>query len=174
MAQDSTGTPMSAPAMVAWVQLMAQAMQGAQEAQKALTIMVQSPELMANFQKWLAIFAPGIEMPIPVSQPELMTEWLETWQKAMGVVPRTRYLELLEKADALERRVRELEETNRQFRAMLLGSNQQEDVSQTVAEFWGQMVENGIKTQAAWMKAWSGGEDPGEPAKVVGDLDEEE
>ena len=84
-----------------------------------------------------------------------MAEWLETWQKAMGVVPRTRYLELLEKADALERRVRELEETNRQLNALLEGREQQEESTQKMTELWGQMVENSMKSQSAWMEAWA-------------------
>jgi hypothetical protein len=159
----------------AWFQLMAQAMQGTQEAQKAFANISQSPEAIANIQKWLALFAPGMEMPTAVSQPEVMTEWLETWQKTMGVVPRIRYLELLEKADALERRVRELEEINRQLRAMLEGREQQEESTQKVAELWGQMVENSLKTQAAWMEAWADNEGPGEAAATTADnLDEEE
>ena len=119
MAQDFDSSP------EAWFQLMAQAMQGTQEAQKLFATLLQSPNVAANFQKWLALFAPGMEMPAAVSQPQAMTEWLETWQKAMGVVPRIRYLELLEKTDALERRVRELEKNNRRLRSMLEGREQQ-------------------------------------------------
>jgi hypothetical protein len=162
-------------AMEAWFQLMAQAMQSTQEAQKAFSNMPRSPEAMADFQRWLALFAPGMDIPVSVSQPEAMVEWLETWQKAMGVVPRTRYLELLEKADALERRVRELEEINRQLRAMLEGGQQQVVTAQRISDFWGQMVENSYKTQAAWMEAWTGNEVPGKvTASAAGNLDEEE
>ena len=159
----------------AWFQLMAQAMQGTQEAQKAFANLPQSPEAIANFQKYLALFAPGMEMPSAVSQPQAMIEWLETWQKAMGVVPRTRYLELLEKADALERRVRELEETNRQLRGLVEGREQQEESAQKMSELWGQMVDSSIKTQSAWMKAWADNEGPGaETDQTTDGLDEEE
>lgn len=168
MAQDSDS------AMEAWFQLMTQAMWGTQEAQKAFANMSQSPEALAGFQKWLALFAPGMEMPVPVSQPEAMIELLESWQKAMGVVPRIRYLELLEKADALERRVRELEEINRQLRAMLEGREQQEESTQKLTELWGQMVDTSIKTQTAWVEAWTNNEDPGDAAAMTFDNNDEE
>lgn len=161
-------------ALETWFRLVAEAMQNTQEAQKLFANMPQSPEAIASFQKWLALFAPGMEIPTAVSQPEVMAEWLETWQKTMGVVPRTRYLELLEKADALERRVRELEEINRQLRAMLEGREQQVETAQTMAELWGQMVQEGIKTQTQWMEAWAEKEGPGEAATAVDDLNEEE
>jgi hypothetical protein len=174
MAQNPDDTPMSAAAMEAWFQLMAQAMQGTGKAQQAFANLSQSPEAQAGFQQWLALFAPGMEMPFPVSQPEAMTEWLDSWQKAMGVVPRVRYLELLEKTDALERRIRELEEINRQLRAMLEGREQQEESAQKLTELWGQMVETSIETQTTWMEAWTDVESLGGTATAAESLDEEE
>jgi hypothetical protein len=173
MAHDPSGIPLSTSAMEEWLQLLAQMMQGTQEAQKAFATMSQSPGAMAGFQKWLDLFTPGIELPKAESQPEMMTSWLENWQKAMGVVPRARYLELLEKLDALERRVRDLEDMNRRLKALLEGREQQEETTQSLAKLWGQMAENSIKTQAAWMEAWTNSEPPG-ASEPSDNFDEEE
>ena len=75
-------------------------------------------------------------------------------------------------AQEAPRRVRELEEINRQLRAMLEGREQQEESAQKLTELWGQMVEGSIKTQAAWMEAWADNESSGKTA--ANSLDEEE
>ena len=93
---------------------------------------------------------------------------VDIWGAAGGDV-----LQAFQKGD-VEQRVRELEEKNRRLQAMLAGREQQAETAQSMAELWGQMVENSIRTQAAWMGAWTSSEDPGEPATAVGNLDEEE
>jgi hypothetical protein len=138
----------------AWYTLMAEAMRGtndAQDAVKKLSEMSSTPE---DLNKWMNQFMPGAAKSFSF-QPEGFEDQLENWWRMMGVVPRSRYLELLEKCDTLERKLNKAEETISSLRQRQNRQEQQDEDTKKVINMWGSMMEETMKTQAEWMKAWS-------------------
>jgi hypothetical protein len=143
--------PLFSPkAMETWLILMAEAMRGtaeAQEAFKSLTTASSSPE---ELKQWLARFMPFAGT--TAATPELFEDWLEEWWKAMGVVPRSRYLELLERYEILRTRLEKADETIHKLRAML-GKDHEQD-AQKILNLWDTMLQESLKAQAEWMRTW--------------------
>lgn len=159
----------------AWLRMMAQAMQGTVEAQKVFADLARSPEALSSFQRWLALVAPGVKIPTATAQPDFLADWVESWQQAMGVVSRTRFLAALEKIETLERRIRELEKANQQLRSTLEQNTQQAEATEKMVNLWGQFVEDSLKTQAAWIDTWADNTRQGKQgAEHQTGLDEEE
>ena len=157
---------MSDPKMMsAWLRLMAEAMQGTAEAQEAVRAFADTAGKPEDAQRWLKQFMPGLNPTIPLD-PTAYEAWLEDTWRMMGVVPRKRYLELLEKCDTLERHLAKAEKTIADLRARLDTQGQQAESTQQVMNMWGSMVEDTLKVQTEWMQNWSkpnqAGEDEGE------------
>jgi cobyrinic acid a,c-diamide synthase len=148
-------------AIEAWFTLMAEASRGSQEAQpNALTL----PPMSANpeaWQQWMSTFMPGITAN-PASQQgeaalpaEAFEESLENWWRMMGVVPRSRYLELLEKHEQLQRKLEKAAETIKTLQAMLSTQEKGQQEVKKVMDIWGNMLEETAKTQSQWMQTWA-------------------
>ena len=139
----------------AWFTLMAEAMRGTQEAQeafKALSNMPGGPESMGD---WMAKFMPGAMSSASGSQPEAFETWLTEWQRIMGVVPRSRYLALLEKCDMLQGRLEKAEAMITTLKSMLNNKDHQEAEAKKVLDTWGTMLEDTLKMQSEWMRNWT-------------------
>src|SRR5215470_14305131 len=95
----------------AWFTLMAEAMRGTKEAQEAFQSLSKGTLDPADLNRWIATFMPGLGSSAAREQPGGPEQWLEDWWRMMGVVPRARYLELLEKYDTLTRRLEQARET---------------------------------------------------------------
>jgi hypothetical protein len=87
--------------------------------------------------------------------PEAFEAWLEEWWKMMGAVPRSRYLEVLERCETLRRRLEEAEATISRLRGMLEEGRQEE--ARKVLDLGEQMLEETLKAQAEWTRAWAAG-----------------
>ncbi len=150
MVDDIPKRPMFNPKILeVWFTLMAEAARGtgeAQEAFKALTEASTDPEAL---KRWQARFMP---LAGAAAKPEAFEAWLEDWWRVMGVVPRSRYLELLEQNDQLRRRLEKAEETIHNLRAMLGQEPEQE--AQKMVNLWETMLQESLKAQAEWMRAW--------------------
>lgn len=141
-------------ALEAWYRLMAEAMRGTAEAQDALQKFAEMSATAEGLNRWMAQFMPGATPPTGF-QPEQFEEQLETWWRMMGVVPRSRYLELLERCDTLERNLKKADETIAGLREKLGAQGRRQEDAQQAFGLWGAMVEESLKAQAEWMKAWS-------------------
>lgn len=140
-------------ALEAWYRLMAEAMRGTAEAQEALKKFAEMSATPEGMNRWMAQFMPGATPPTGF-QPEQFEEQLETWWRMTGVVPRSRYLELLERCDTLERNLKKAEETIAGLREKLGAQGRQEEDAQQAFGLWGGMMEESLKMQSEWMKAW--------------------
>jgi hypothetical protein len=138
--------------MEAWFTLMAEAMKGTSEAQEAFRSLTKNPLNPADLSHWFNHFMPGSAASPSHLGPEMLQEWLEDWWRTMGVVPRSRYLELLEKNDELTRRIEQAQETIRKMRAALDGREQAK--AGNVLDLWKSMLDETLKTQTEWAKAW--------------------
>jgi hypothetical protein len=105
--------------MEAWFTLMAEAMKGTKEAQQAFQSLSKATLDPADLNRWMGTFMPGLASSAAPQQAEGPEQWLEDWWRMMGVVPRARYLELLEKYDTLTRRLEQARETIEKMRAAL-------------------------------------------------------
>jgi hypothetical protein len=140
----------------AWLTLLAEALKGTGEAQEAfrtLNTMSGDPEAL---RRWLAKFLPAGGATQPKLQPEAFESWLEESWRMMGLVPRARYLELLEKNDLLQRRLEKAEETIKSLQAMLDSQDPTPAEAQKVMKLWGSMLEDTLKLQAEWLQSWGG------------------
>lgn len=151
----------------AWINLWNEAMQGTKEAQQALKALSQISSNQEDLSRWMSKFMPKAYASTGM-QPEVFEEWLEDWRRAMGVVPRSRYLELLEKYDIVQRRLEKAEETIQKLQAML-GKEGQDEEAQKVLDLWSSMLEETLKTQTEWMQAWTAANQPASPATDVPD-----
>lgn len=138
-------------AMEAWFTLMAEAMKGTAEAQEAFKSLAEAATNAEALQQWQTHFMP---LAGAGPTPEGFEEWLEEWWKMMGVVPRARYLELLERHELLRQRLEKAEETIRSLRAAL-GSKGSEQDAQKIVDMWETVLKESLKTQAEWMRTWA-------------------
>jgi hypothetical protein len=140
---------LDARAMEAWFRLVTEAMQGTQPAQQAIRSLSERPMTPDAVARWMTRFMPTAAGTV---KPELFEAWLEGWYKTMGVVPRSRYLEALERAEQLRTRLEEAEHTIQQLRSMI-GVRGQEEEARKVLNLWEQTVTETLQAQAAWMRA---------------------
>lgn len=146
---------MNPAVMEAWFTLMAEAMKGTKESREAfqrLSKISGNPEEMS---RWMAQFMPAAAASTANLKPDAFEEWMEESWRMMGVVPRARYLELLEKYDALQRKLDKAEETIQSLRARLDNKGQQEADAQKMADIWGSMMQDTLKAQTEWMRTWA-------------------
>ena len=156
---------MNPTVMEAWFTLMAEAMKGTKESREAfqrLSKISGDPEEMS---RWMGQFMPAAAASTANLQPEAFEEWMEESWRMMGVVPRTRYLELLEKCDTLQRKLDKAEETIQNLRARLDNKGQQETDAQKMADIWGTMMQDTLKAQTEWVRSWAEANQPTTPAQ---------
>jgi phosphoglycolate phosphatase-like HAD superfamily hydrolase len=154
--------------MEAWFTLMAEAMKGTKEAQQAFQSLSKATLDPADLNRWMGTFMPGLASSAAPQQGEGPEQWLEDWWRMMGVVPRARYLELLEKYDTLTRRLEQARETIEKMRAALDDKARPE--VKNVLDLWNTMLDETVKMQEQWARAWTqGNEQRDETAKKAGD-----
>lgn len=135
--------------MEAWFNLMTEAMRGSSDAQQVVRSLSSASLISDDTMRMMMRFMPPGMSPLP---PEVFGEWLEDWWRMMGVVPRHRYLELLERYELLRSRLEESEKTTRRLQSMM-GEKRQEEAKK-VLDFWGSTLEETLKAQSEWMRAW--------------------
>ena len=140
-------------AMELWLRLMSEAMRGTADAQEAMRSLGEMPMTPDQLTRWMARF-----MPVAVGQtskPEVLGDWLEDTWRMMGVVPRYRYLELLERCELLRRRLEEAEKTIKKMRKATSGGKMPEQEAQQILNMWEGMLQDTLSMQAEWMRAWT-------------------
>ncbi len=135
----------------AWFSLMSEAMRGSNDAQEAFKMFSGTSMKADDMSRWMSRFMPT-GASANVGQPEMFGEWVEQWWRVMGVVPRQRYLDLLERHESLRLRLEECEKSRKQH-SMLDVSGQQEQ-AQKALNLWGTTMEDMLKMQADWMRTW--------------------
>ena len=149
--------------MGAWFNLMAEAMKGTKESQEAFQRLSKISGDPAEVSRWLTQFMPAAAAASANLQPEAFEEWMEESWRMMGVVPRPRYLELLEKCDTLQRKLDKAEEAIQNLRGRLDNKDQQEVDAQKMADIWGTMMQDTLKAQSEWMRTWTEANQPATP-----------
>lgn len=133
----------------AWMSLLTQAMQGATETRAALRSLAERVPKREDLGRLLAQFSPpGLETP----KLDQLEGWLEDVWSAMGVVPRHRYREVLERCEQLAARLREAEATIGRLRILLGAQGEQTEVK-AVLDSWQGAVAQALRAHAEWMRA---------------------
>lgn len=138
--------------MEAWLSMMTEAVRGNSDAREAVRSMTMAPMRPDEMLRLMTTFMPPGVAPVQV---EMFNDWLEEYWKAMGVVPRYRYLELLERYERARERVEELERHNR-TRTQLSSSLERtsNENADRVLSMWGKVMEESMKMQQEMLKTW--------------------
>jgi hypothetical protein len=140
----------------AWLRLLAEAARGTRAAQGTLRDLAEgqlTPEKLAQrLAGWLPA---GIAPPSAAT----LAQWSEDLWSTIGVVPRSRHVELLERYEALRARLEEAEVTIRRLKRLLSEKGHEGD-AQKLLDLWSSAVGETLKSQAEWMRGLIGS--PGE------------
>lgn len=142
----------------AWLHLMNDAMRGggaAQQVIQALTGTMMSPDEQV---RWMERVLPSGFGPL---QADTVSTWLDEWYRMMGVVPKTRYITVLERCEDLRTKLEEAEKTIRQLQALLQVSGK-EGEAQQMLDWWSANLRATLAAQESWMRMWmpTSGEQP--------------
>ena len=142
----------------AWFRLLAEAARGTRTAQATIRSLADgnlTPEKLARqIARWLPS---GVAPPAA----DTLNQWTEELWSAIGVVPRSRYQELLERYEALRARLEEAEVTIRRLKRLLSEKGHEGD-AQKVLDLWANAVGETLRSQAEWMRGWIAGPEPSE------------
>jgi len=137
----------------AWFRLLAEAARGTRTAQSTIRSLADgnlTPDKLARqIARWLPS---GVAPPAA----DTINQWTEELWSAIGVVPRSRYQELLEKYEALRARLEEAEVTIRRLKRLLSEKGHEGD-AQKVLDLWANAVGETLRSQAEWMRGWISG-----------------
>lgn len=138
--------------MEAWFNLVAEAMKETHDTKNVFQSLSEMSGKAEEMSQWAAKFMP---MASNFSgKPDVFEEWLEESWQIMGVVPRSHYLDLLEKNDSLQRKLEKAEATIQRLEARLKENKHSDDPSEAM-EVWNTMVEDALKSQTEWMRNWT-------------------
>jgi hypothetical protein len=134
----------------AWFRLIQAARRGDSGAQEAIRLLAEAWKSPEELRGWMEQFVP---LRSELSGPDGFREWMEGWWRMMGVVPRFRYLELLERSETLKARFEEAEATIQHLRTML-GNKEQENRREEILELWETASHKTLKAQDEWLRTW--------------------
>lgn len=132
--------------------LLADAARGTRAAQTAVRSLVEGRVSAEGVVRQLAGVLPaGVKPPTPAT----IQKWTEDVWTTVGVVPRSRYVELLERYEALRARLEEAEVTIRRLRRLLDESGSPDD-ARKILDLWSNAVGETLRSQAEWMRTLIG------------------
>ena len=137
----------------AWFRLLADAARGTRAAQSTIRDLAKGQLSAQGVARQLARFFPaGVTPP----GPEQIEKWTENLFQTVGVVPRSRHLELLERYEALRVRLEEAEVTIQRLKRLLSESGHEGD-AQKILDIWSNAVSETLRSQTDWMRGWLAG-----------------
>lgn len=104
--------------------------------------------------RWMECLLPRAE----IQRPDAVPGWIEGWSNLTGVVPRSLYLEVLERTEVLRTRLEEAEATIQQLREVNRQDVEKQQLVttwETAINLWQIAMQTTVKTQNEWMRTWS-------------------
>jgi hypothetical protein len=144
---------MDAKVLEDWLRLTADALKGAEQARKALDALGSTPLTPEALSRWTRLWLGEKSSQSP--DPSALQDAVEEYWKALGVVPRHRYLELLDRYEELKARLEEAESTVKNLRE-LLAERGQEGAARGALDEWERLTRQALETQAEWARTWAG------------------
>jgi hypothetical protein len=155
---------MDARLMELWLRLTADALRGADDAQRALEALASTPMSASSLSAWMKLWLPearsatGRVTEAEVSEFETL---IESWWHLLGVVPRYRYDELQRRYDELHRRLEQADGTIRRLRGTLSSSGHEAE-AQAILDGWERVTRQTLEAQSEWARRWLDGWGDGE------------
>jgi hypothetical protein len=137
---------------------MSDAMRGTADAQQAVRMLGEMPTTPDQMSRWMSRFMPNATSS---AKPEAMEDWLEDTWRMMGVVPRYRYLELLDRHEILRSRLEKAEKDIQKLRRNMRSGNVPEQEAKKVLDLWEGMLQETLKTQSNWLNTWAADKEAG-------------
>lgn len=152
----------------AWFRLLADALRGTRAAQATIRSLADGKLTPDKLARQIAQWVPtGVAPPTA----ETLSQWTEELWSTIGVVPRSRYVELLERYEALRARLEEAEVTIGRLKRMLHEKGHEGD-AEKLLDLWSNAVGETLKSQAEWMRGWIAGPGRAEPEPEVAETGE--
>lgn len=147
---------MEARVVEMWLRMTADAVRGADEAQKALKSLSRGPLSTEFLEEWMQAWMPAAASSGREEAREgarELGELVEEWWKAAGVVPRYQYLEVLERYQEVKAKLEEAEQTIGQLRRLLQERGHEEEAAR-VLDTWERVTREALRVQEEWARAW--------------------
>ncbi len=144
----------SSKLLESWFRFWAEAVGSPQSSLESWQNINQLSSQSAAFQQWVAQFWPGVDAGTARSATQALEQWTQEWQRVMGVVPRSRYLELLEENDNLRHRLRQAEEQIARLETRKGETAVPGEIAQKTSAMWQNFFTEMAATQADWLKSW--------------------
>lgn len=151
----------------AWYRFMAEAVRETSDAQAFFEKYARGQSPAEWVARWMQQTGAADAPPAPADRPD---DWMEQWYTMMGVVPRARYLKLLERHEQLRQDL----EAARKTIERLGGSFDRGASGESAEDFmnlWTSTLDKTLEAQAEWMRSFSESapSDEGDEAADEGD-----
>jgi hypothetical protein len=151
--------------MEVWLRLTADAVKGAEEARKALGALAEAPLSPEGLSRWAAAWLPSGKLGGTAADPGELRALVEEWWKALGVVPRGLFLDLLARYETLRTRLEEAEEAVKNLRELLQAKGQETEAKHAL-QGWEELTRKALDLQEQWFRTWMESFSP-RPSKKV-------
>ena len=133
----------------------ADALRGADDAQRAVGALGQSPMTPTALEAWMKLWLPQASPAKGLSAVEVSDfhALLENWWLLMGVVPRYRYDELERQYQELKKRLEDSEKTVRRLRRAL-GTEGGQAEARDMLDAWENLTQETMAAQSEWTRRW--------------------
>ena len=142
----------------AWLRFTEQALHGTEQARRQFEQMTGGnldPEALG---RWLAQWMPGAQGSPREDGAAELTEAMERWWEALGVVPRHKYEAVLRQNDALKERLEETERKIADLRRRMAAEaddRHREEVGEMLTQ-WEKATHEALDAQVEWAARWFG------------------
>lgn len=139
--------------MEAWLRMLSEATRGSADAMDTMKLMTSTPTSPDDMIRLMSRFMPSGTM---LGPPDALTSWMEEYWGMLGVVPRYRYLEQLERNEQLRRRLEEAERRLAQMRNLSGAREQTSEEAQKIMTMWSSMLAETARIQSEWLRTVTG------------------
>ncbi len=152
--------------MEAWLRMLSEAARGSADALDTMKLMTATPTSPDDMLRLISRFMPSGTLAGP---PDAMISWLEDYWSMLGVVPRYRYLEQLERNEQLRRRLEDAERRLAQMRNLSGAREQTSEEAQKIMTMWASMLAETARMQSEWLRTITGATSTALERRPVGD-----
>ncbi len=139
--------------MEAWLRMITEAARGSTDALDTMRLMTATPITPEDMLRLMRRFMPtGSSMSMT---PDGLISTMEEYWAMLGVVPRYRYLEVLERNEQLRRRLDDAERKLNQMRQLSGAREQTTEEAQKMLTLWSSMMAETVRMQNEWVRSVS-------------------
>lgn len=153
---------MDAKQLEAWLRLSADAVRGAEQAKEAIQLLGRGPLSPDAMAAWMQMWMPqpggaaGVTKPVETPPVQEFQSMVEAWWAGLGVVPRSRYLEAVQRCEELRARLEEAEQTVTHLRELLAAGDYDAEATEAL-DTWDTITRRALEAQAEWARMFTEG-----------------